>query len=144
LEDIVPEMRDEFSVTVLFITHDMDESVFLSSRVVVLTSPPTRVREVVEILAVPRDQVETKDMWGHPGRRSSVGPASHSPGLHTTNQPFRRRLGRGEGRGPWVTMRKGSTARRTVLAGSGTQILLHPAQLSRVRHTVSRMQWSSG
>ena len=36
LEDLVLRVRDEFAVTILFVTHDIDESVYLSDRIVVL------------------------------------------------------------------------------------------------------------
>jgi NitT/TauT family transport system ATP-binding protein len=62
LEDLVLDLRDRYGITILFVTHDIDEAVYLSDRVVVLTPSPTRVAEIVEIpLARPRDQVETKE-----------------------------------------------------------------------------------
>src|SRR5262249_32382821 len=36
LEDLVLRVRDEFGITILFVTHDIDESVYLSDRIVVL------------------------------------------------------------------------------------------------------------
>jgi len=63
LEDLVLRVRDEFDVTILFVTHDIDEAIYLSDRVIVLTPPPTSVREVVDIdLPRPRDQIETKGL----------------------------------------------------------------------------------
>lgn len=63
LEDLVLRIRDEFDVTVLFVTHDIDEAIYLSDRVIVLTPPPTRVREVVKVdLPRPRDQLATKSL----------------------------------------------------------------------------------
>jgi NitT/TauT family transport system ATP-binding protein len=61
LEDLVLAVRAEFDITVLLVTHDIDEAVYMSDRVVVLTSPPTRVLEDFEIaLARPRNQHDTK------------------------------------------------------------------------------------
>jgi NitT/TauT family transport system ATP-binding protein len=63
LEDLVMELRSRYSITVLFVTHDIDESVYLSDRVIVLTPSPTRVSEIVDIpLPHPRDQVSTKEL----------------------------------------------------------------------------------
>ena len=63
LEDLVLELRAKYGVTIVFVTHDIDESVYLSDRIVVLTPAPTRVQEVCEVdLPAPRDQVETKEL----------------------------------------------------------------------------------
>ena len=56
-------MREEFGITILFVTHDIDESVYLSDRVVVLTHSPTEVKEVIPVdLPKPRDQIATKEL----------------------------------------------------------------------------------
>ena len=47
LEDLILRVREQFGVTVLFVTHDIDESVYLADRIVVLTPSPTEVREVL-------------------------------------------------------------------------------------------------
>jgi len=48
-------------VTVVFVTHDIDESVYLADRVVVLSRSPGVVSEIVDItLPRPRDQLATK------------------------------------------------------------------------------------
>ncbi len=61
LEDLVLQVREEYGITILFVTHDIDESVYLSDRVVVLTASPTEVKEVVPIdLSWPRDQLATR------------------------------------------------------------------------------------
>jgi len=63
LEDLILEVRRRYGVTVVFVTHDIDESVYLGDRIVVLSGPPTTVTEVVEVtLPKPRDQVETKEL----------------------------------------------------------------------------------
>lgn len=63
LEDLILRVREEFGVTVLFVTHDIDEAVYIGDRVIVLTPPPTRVQEVLSIdLPQPRNQVATKEL----------------------------------------------------------------------------------
>ena len=63
LEDLVLKIRDDYGITVLFVTHDIDESVYMADRVVILTARPSRVQEVLEIdLPRPRDQVQTKEL----------------------------------------------------------------------------------
>jgi NitT/TauT family transport system ATP-binding protein len=63
LEDLIIAVRDEYGVTVVFVTHDIDESVYLGDRIVVLTPSPTTVQEVLDVdLPQPRDQVETKEL----------------------------------------------------------------------------------
>jgi len=63
LEDLVLQVRDEYGITILFVTHDIDESVYLSDRIVVLTNAPTVVKEIVGVeLPSPRDQLETKEL----------------------------------------------------------------------------------
>jgi NitT/TauT family transport system ATP-binding protein len=63
LEDLVLEVRRRYDVTIVFVTHDIDESVYLSDRIIVLTPSPTEVREVLEVaLPQPRDQVATKEL----------------------------------------------------------------------------------
>jgi NitT/TauT family transport system ATP-binding protein len=63
LEDLVLRVRHEFGITILFVTHDIDESVYLSDRVVVLTHSPTEVKEEIPVgLPRPRDQIATKEL----------------------------------------------------------------------------------
>src|SRR5215208_5400364 len=62
LEDLILEVRHEYGVTIVFVTHDIDESVYLGDRVVVLTPAPTQVQETLDVdLPTPRDQLETKE-----------------------------------------------------------------------------------
>ena len=52
--------------TIVFVTHDIDEAVFLGDRVVVLTARPARVREEVKIdLPRPRDLTVKKSAQCH-------------------------------------------------------------------------------
>jgi len=62
LEDLVMNVRDEFDVTVVFVTHDIDESVYLADRVLVMGPRPTFVdEELIVELPRPRDQITTKE-----------------------------------------------------------------------------------
>jgi NitT/TauT family transport system ATP-binding protein len=63
LEDLVLNVREQFGVTILFVTHDIDESVYLADRIAVLTSSPTEVKELIAVdLPAPRDQIATKEL----------------------------------------------------------------------------------
>lgn len=56
LQEDLTRIFQERRPTVFFVTHDVDEAVFLSDRVVVLSSRPSRVREIVSVhLPRPRD-----------------------------------------------------------------------------------------
>jgi len=61
LEDLVRSVWRQFGVTLLFVTHDIDEAVYLGERVVVLSSSPTVVVEDLTIdLPAERDQLTTR------------------------------------------------------------------------------------
>jgi NitT/TauT family transport system ATP-binding protein len=61
LEDLIRSIWRDTGVTVLFVTHDIDEAVYLGSRVVVLSSSPTVVQDDIPVdLPVERDQLETR------------------------------------------------------------------------------------
>lgn len=61
LEDLVRRLWRERGITVLFVTHDIDEAVYLSEQVLVLSASPTVVQERLEIdLPADRDQLHTR------------------------------------------------------------------------------------
>jgi NitT/TauT family transport system ATP-binding protein len=63
LEDLVLRVRAERGITILLVTHDIDESVYTGDRVVVLTRGPGRVVADVPVdLPSPRDQIATKEL----------------------------------------------------------------------------------
>jgi NitT/TauT family transport system ATP-binding protein len=50
---------DSVDLTILFITHDLDEAVYLSDRIVVLAAHPGRIHEVIEVpVPRPRDRAQ--------------------------------------------------------------------------------------
>ncbi|HEX6497914.1 MAG TPA: ABC transporter ATP-binding protein [Micromonosporaceae bacterium] len=61
LEDLVRSLWHRFGVTILFVTHDIDEAVYLGQRVLVLSSSPTVVMDDVTVdLPDERDQLTTR------------------------------------------------------------------------------------
>ncbi|RDE10074.1 ABC transporter ATP-binding protein [Pelagibacterium lacus] len=61
LEDLMLRLRARYNMTIVFVTHDIDESVYLGDHIVVLGSRPTTVKETLNVpLAHPRDQITTK------------------------------------------------------------------------------------
>ncbi|MFI9604570.1 MULTISPECIES: ABC transporter ATP-binding protein [Streptomyces] len=61
LEDLVLGLRRDYSSSVVLVTHDVDEAVYLGDRVVVLGGAPALVRRVEDTgLGESRDQIETK------------------------------------------------------------------------------------
>jgi NitT/TauT family transport system ATP-binding protein len=73
LEDLVAAVRERFGITIVFITHDIDEAVYLSDRVVVLSKSPTTVLDVVTTeLPRPRDQIATKALPQFVDKRSAI------------------------------------------------------------------------
>src|SRR6185503_20827094 len=84
LEDLVLKIRHDYGVTILFVTHDIDESVYLADRVVILSQRPTVVLETLEVpLPRPRDQVATKELPEFAHLRAHIYRAIKRPELVT-------------------------------------------------------------
>jgi NitT/TauT family transport system ATP-binding protein len=63
LEDLTRALWRRHSVTILFVTHDIDEAIYLGQRVLILSAPPTVIREDLPIdLPAERDQVATRSL----------------------------------------------------------------------------------
>ncbi|MFT4009660.1 MAG: ABC transporter ATP-binding protein [Nocardioidaceae bacterium] len=61
LEDLVLKLRRELGMTIVVVTHDIDEAVYLGDRVVVLGGRPATVMDTVSVeLGDDRDQITTK------------------------------------------------------------------------------------
>jgi NitT/TauT family transport system ATP-binding protein len=61
LEDLVRSVWKRFGMTMVFVTHDIDESVYLGERVVILSSSPTVVMDDLAVdLPADRDQLTTR------------------------------------------------------------------------------------
>jgi NitT/TauT family transport system ATP-binding protein len=61
LEDLVRALWQRLGVTILFVTHDIDEAVYLGQRVLMLSASPTVVQdELIVDLPAARDQLHTR------------------------------------------------------------------------------------
>jgi NitT/TauT family transport system ATP-binding protein len=61
LEDLMLRLWAGLGLTLIFVTHDIDEAVYLGQRVLVLSSSPTRVLDDVAIdIPGPRSQAQTR------------------------------------------------------------------------------------
>ena len=57
MQDELVRIRQKARLTTLFVTHDIDEAVYLGDRVVVLTPRPGRIKRVLDVpLSRPRDR----------------------------------------------------------------------------------------
>lgn len=73
--------------TVLFVTHDVDEAVFLGTRIVVMTPRPGRISGVVEVdLPVPRTAAlrQTQAFWEFRSRLGDLVASAHQAGQAAT------------------------------------------------------------
>lgn len=57
LQDLLLQLADNHAIALLLVTHDMDEALYLSDRVLVMGSRPSSVRQTLQVnLARPRDR----------------------------------------------------------------------------------------
>jgi NitT/TauT family transport system ATP-binding protein len=62
LQDEVARIAAEQRTTVVFITHDLEEAIYLGDQVIVLASNPGRIAERIAVdIARPRSQLETRE-----------------------------------------------------------------------------------
>jgi NitT/TauT family transport system ATP-binding protein len=62
LQDEVLSLQAQRKMTILFVTHDLEEALYLGDQVVALTAGPGRIGRIVPIdLPYPRDQLKTRE-----------------------------------------------------------------------------------
>ncbi|MCO4256920.1 ABC transporter ATP-binding protein [Pseudarthrobacter cellobiosi] len=86
LEDLIRVVWKKLGVTVLFVTHDIDESIYLGERVIILSSSPTVIQEDIVIdLPDDRDQLNTRalprftDLRHHVYEQIQLAKKGHRP-----------------------------------------------------------------
>jgi len=63
LQDVLLSVQQETEATVVFITHDLDEAIYLSDRVLVISGNPGTITVAVDTeLPRPRDQLATREL----------------------------------------------------------------------------------
>jgi NitT/TauT family transport system ATP-binding protein len=63
LEDLLLDVWGRTGLTVLLVTHDIDEAVYLADRILVLSASPSRITQTITVdLPRPRDQIATKEL----------------------------------------------------------------------------------
>jgi NitT/TauT family transport system ATP-binding protein len=63
MQEILTNMWQQFRISVLFITHDIEEAIFLSDRIYVMTARPGRIKAEI---AVPLPRPRTPEMTASP------------------------------------------------------------------------------
>ncbi len=62
LQDELSSLAAATGVTVMFVTHDLEEAIYLGDRVITMRSNPGRLAQTIDIpLARPRDQLSTRE-----------------------------------------------------------------------------------
>jgi NitT/TauT family transport system ATP-binding protein len=80
LEDLLLDIWSQRRITVVLVTHDIDEAVYLADRVVVLTRAPSVVQDTVTIdLPRPRTQLATKELPAFAHHRTHILTAIRCP-----------------------------------------------------------------
>jgi NitT/TauT family transport system ATP-binding protein len=83
LQDEVLKVHQQTGTSFVFITHDIEEAVYLGDRAVVLSGPPGRIHKTVDIaLPRPRDQMSTRQSAEFLQYRAEIHAAVLSAGGH--------------------------------------------------------------
>ena len=63
LQDVLLNVQRQTGTTIVFITHDLDEAIYLSDRVLVMTGTPGAITlDVGTEIPRPRDQLGTREL----------------------------------------------------------------------------------
>ncbi len=80
LQDLVLDLRARRDLTIVLVTHDIDEAVYTGDRVIVLSRAPGRVRADLPVkLPEPRDQATTRQLPEFIRLRAETGQLIRSP-----------------------------------------------------------------
>ncbi len=86
LEDLLLDVWSRRDLTVLLVTHDIDEAVYLADRVVVLSKSPTHVKDTLTVdLPRPRDQIATKELPAFAHMRAQIFASIKAESAHASS-----------------------------------------------------------
>jgi NitT/TauT family transport system ATP-binding protein len=81
LQDTLLDLHARAGSTIIFVTHDLDEALYLSDRVLVITgNPGTIATSLPTNLPRPRDQLATRALPGYIEARNLLGQALRANG----------------------------------------------------------------
>ena len=63
LQDLILEIWKEKKVTMILVTHDVDEAIYLSDRIVIMTPRPGRISKIIDV-DLPRPRNRGQDAFG--------------------------------------------------------------------------------
>ncbi|GAA1199338.1 ABC transporter ATP-binding protein [Prauserella alba] len=87
LEDLTRRVQRDLGSTILLVTHDIDESVYLADRVLVLSkSPAAIVADLAIDLPTERDQIATRESEQFVSLRGEVARLLQSPQVQRTGE----------------------------------------------------------
>ena len=73
LQDELQQVHQDTRATVVFVTHDIDEAIYLSDRILILDGGPATIAQSIPVdLPRPRDQLATKELPGFLALRRTV------------------------------------------------------------------------
>ena len=87
MQSYLLEIWRNIDITIVFITHDLDEAIFLADRILVLKANPGEVQELIEV-PVPRPRLDSH-MLESPflSTRQHIGDLIHPPGADDDDMP---------------------------------------------------------
>jgi NitT/TauT family transport system ATP-binding protein len=90
LQDITMDLMSQSNTTVLFVTHDIEEAIYMSSRVLILGGLPSNIADDIRIeLPIPRNQLHTKADSRFLGYREHIYPQIRSTARRSDSRGLR-------------------------------------------------------
>lgn len=137
MQELLLALWHDYHITVVFVTHDVDEAIFLSDRIVVLSQRPGRVKAELRV-SLPRPR--TRDLLTSPEfmllKRQALELLFEEPQRQSGAAPSRRENGSEDSAAPAShTSQRGLAPAATILSGSERMALEAGSRAERARVT---------